>query len=113
MSKSDSEVQEIRAIRAISQAVKRCDFPDFGRPNSDIEEAATGALKDSYRFALLNPHTSRYSTRKNPGRWCRCYWAVYPPSIKRSAPVMKDESSQARNRAARATSSGVPILPIG
>ncbi len=39
MSKSDSEVQEIRAIRAISHAVERCDFPDFGRPNSDIEEA--------------------------------------------------------------------------
>src|SRR6185369_8337257 len=40
-------------------------------------------------------------------------YAVQPPSMNSSVPVTKEESSQARNRAARATSSGLPIRPMG
>jgi hypothetical protein len=36
-----------------------------------------------------------------------------PPSTKSSMPVMKLESSEARNRAALATSSASPMRPIG
>src|SRR5476651_103940 len=39
--------------------------------------------------------------------------AVQPPSTNSSVPVTKEESSQARKSAARATSSGWPIRPIG
>src|SRR6185369_7036007 len=39
--------------------------------------------------------------------------AVPPPSTTSAAPVMKDESSQARNSTALAISSAVPTLPSG
>ena len=43
---------------------------------------------------------------------CR-YTQVYPPSITRSAPVMNEDSSLARNKAPLAISSGWPSRPIG
>jgi hypothetical protein len=40
-------------------------------------------------------------------------WIVRPPSTVRTAPVTKDASSEARYKAAFATSSGEPHRPIG
>src|ERR1700752_2538185 len=39
--------------------------------------------------------------------------AVQPPSTNSSVPVTKEESSLARKSAARATSSGLPMRPMG
>ena len=41
------------------------------------------------------------------------YCAVIPPSITNSDPVLKDDSSEARNRIPMAISSAVPSRPIG
>ena len=41
------------------------------------------------------------------------YPAMMPPSMTSSEPVMKDDSSEARNRTALAISSGSPSLPMG
>ena len=46
---------------------------------------------------------------EEPGPYC----AKYPPSITRDAPVMYEASSEAKNNTPKATSSGVPRLPIG
>ena len=49
--------------------------------------------------------------RRNTERYLHC--AVNPPSIAKTAPVTKLDSSLARKSTPAATSSGVPIRPIG
>ena len=41
------------------------------------------------------------------------YWAVNPPSMTNSLPVINEDSSDAKNKAPYAISSAVPVLPIG
>jgi len=54
-------------------------------------------------------HLLKVMLKANGGRYC----AVSPPSTTNSAPVVKDDSSLARKRTVLATSSALPIRPIG
>jgi serine/threonine protein kinase len=58
---------------------------------------------------LQTPAASPSFEGRPPGLYC----AVYPPSITRLAPVMNEDSSDARNSTPFAISSAVPRRPTG
>ena len=61
---------------------------------------------------MKQPYFWRVETT-NRSAYGQVYWALYPPSTKRSVPVIKDAASEARNKAALAMSSASPKRPNG
>lgn len=59
------------------------------------------------------PESFRAGRARSPEDAGGHYWTELPPSTGTSAPVMKLASSEARNTATLATSSGRPMRPIG
>ena len=53
---------------------------------------------DAPEPAAAELHCGRRSCRPGSDHCCPTYWAVLPPSITSSDPVMKDDSSEARYR---------------
>ena len=75
------------------------------------EPAAAGA--GAFMRALSRRAGAGASARRRSIPRSRAYFAVRPPSSTSSAPVISDESSEARNTTARATSSARPRRPMG
>src|SRR6266571_1602357 len=88
---------------ARADAVFNAGDPDF-RTESPV---AAGSVVD-FLAAAETPATVYDLRRTGPAQR-----AVDPPSTERAAPVMKEDSSLARNRIDRAISSGFAARPIG
>jgi hypothetical protein len=72
------------------------------------EDRLTAAIKR----ALL-AHNEAWSEFCKQPDMAGAYWAVMPPSMTSSVPVIQADSSEARNRTPLAISSAVPRRPMG
>lgn len=77
-----------------------------------LDFSLVAGLSGVVKARLLEIHALFHGNESSPSM-AAPYSAVYPPSMASSAPVMNDDSSEARNRMALAISSGSPIRPIG
>src|SRR5205814_1167643 len=77
----------------------------------DVSAFATQPVVDA--LEIVRPGGTVVLAGRRPARPFPTYSTVLPPSITCTVPVMKDDSSLARNSASRATSSGSPTRRKG
>ncbi|SRR6266567_1652095 len=92
---------------ARADAVFNAGDPDF-RTESPVAAGSVVDFLVDFVAAAETPATVYDLRRTGPAQR-----AVDPPSTERAAPVMKEDSSLARNRIDRAISSGFAARPIG
>ena len=88
----------------------------LGHKRTLAVQNATSALPQERTFAAHNPMSAKCQKRTLIGGLRRCqlpYWATNPPSIEIFAPVKKDARLEQSQTMSSATSSGVPIRPMG
>src|SRR5205085_411781 len=110
-----------RSVSWLDSAGRPAKASRGGGPQPARDGSAASHLEGRLRFMQVGPPPSSRApiVQRDSGRRQRFgpnppdQPATPPPSTGRAAPVMKEDSSQARKRTARAISSGSPMRPSG
>jgi len=89
------------SVRSRSSALRA--HSSFGVVAFDFAAVAFGGC---FALRIIQAHDQEDRLRRH-------YWAVYPPSITSSLPVMNFDSSEARKTTPQPISSGSPTWPMG
>jgi hypothetical protein len=94
-------------------SLARSTFRELGCTDGQVRLTTNPRPHD--RLVLLSGGKSIHVTLGSflCGELLNRYWAVHPPSITSSLPVTNEDSSEARYRTPKATSSGSPYRPSG